>query len=178
MKCLLDMDGVIVDFVGGACSYFDIDNPYSSGHHGYNDIVLRTGLTDEEFWNHLGANFWANLNPTPEWQDILEIVESRFGIDNVCLLTSPCTNVECMEGKMRWINKHMPQYSRRYLMGPCKEFCANERHWLVDDNDNNIAIFAKYGGNTCLVPRPWNSLHASMTLPYVRMVLTSQNQEP
>ena len=60
-------------------------------------------------------------------------------------------------GKINWIDKNMPEYSRRYLIGPAKQFCAGPDSILVDDSNKNIEDFAEAGGNVILVPRPWNS---------------------
>ena len=178
MKCLLDLDGVVVDFMKGALRHHGIANPYDDPKlHGIWDWLRVLGYGDE-FWEPLGASFWANLDPMPDGFDILRIVENRFGKSNVCLLTQPCINEECMAGKMRWIKKHLPDYKSRYLMGPQKEFCAHPDHWLIDDADHNVNAFLKAGGRACLVPRIWNSLRDRATLPYLRTVLTSQNQEP
>jgi hypothetical protein len=63
-----------------------------------------------------------------------------------------------MPGKVAWLEKHLPSYSRRFLFGPKKEFCAGPDRLLVDDHDLNTEAFAASGGRTFLVPRQWNSL--------------------
>jgi len=57
---------------------------------------------------------------------------------------------------MRWIREHLPAYSRRFLIGPAKEFCANPRSVLIDDSETNVKAFFEAGGHTVLVPREWN----------------------
>ncbi len=172
MKCLLDLDGVLVDFVGGVCDFYRIPDPYlDPSLKGKWDFVEAIGMSESTFWNPLGEEFWANLKPMPDMENILGIVESVFGRSNVCLLTSPCRNDGCPTGKMRWIRQYLPQYSRQFLMGPRKEFCARDDHWLIDDADHNINAFRKAGGQTCLVPRVWNSLHSERTVPYLSEAL-------
>ncbi len=163
------MDGVLVDFVGGARKFYNLPDVYADPkNYGVWDFISLLGMDEKEFWKPLGAEFWANLEPTPDCQEILEIVENYFGKENVCLLTSPAPNDECPTGKMRYIRKNLPDYSRRYLMGPAKEFCANKKHWLIDDRDSNVDSF--HGGQVCLVPRPWNRNHREQTLPYLRQM--------
>jgi hypothetical protein len=61
---------------------------------------------------------------------------------------------------MSWIEKHLPAYRRRFLIGPRKEFCAHGGSVLIDDSDKNVASFRDAGGLAILYPRPWNSRHA------------------
>ena len=95
------------------------------------------------------------------WDDrevaLLETLADKFGEDNICLLTSPILTPGCIDGKMTWIRKHLPQYSRRFLIGPAKQFCAAPRHCLVDDSITNIKAFKEADGHTFLFPAPWNS---------------------
>ena len=165
MKCLLDMDGVIADFVGGACRTHRIEYPYNRDARRPEaknnwDIVSLFGMKPDDFWKPLEEEFWASLEFTEEAHQILELVEKYFGAENVCLLTTPSLNLGSIPGKMRWLETKLPRYARRYLCGPRKEFCAHSQATLVDDNDGNIDGFKKNGGNGILLPRPWNSLHS------------------
>ena len=164
MKCLLDMDGVLVDFVAGAAK-----------HHGFDPVVVdrwdfveKVGLTTAQFWNPLNADFWAGLPWTPDGREILAAVEDAFGKENVCLLSSPCDTAGCMDGKLTWIREHLPGYRRRFLFGPAKEFAANGNRVLVDDSDGNAEAFRNAGGPVLLVPRPWNRLAGQDALEEVR----------
>jgi len=160
-KCLLDMDGVLVDFVGGALDLLGLDpkiydKPESLGNW---DIVALSGMEPANFWEKMGYDFWLNLPWTKDGQEILNFALAQFGFENICLLTSPCTTEGCMEGKLAWIKKHIPEFGRRYLIGPSKEFCVNPDHYLFDDRDENIEKFVEHGGKGVLVPRPWNKLY-------------------
>lgn len=157
-KLLLDMDGVLVDFIGGAVKLHNLpSHPYDDPRmHGVWDFIPSTGMTEEEFWKPAGQKFWAELEPTTECFDIINLVEKHFDRDRICLLTSPCLNHGCIPGKMEWIEKHLPDYKRRFLAGPRKEFCAHDKAILMDDNDHNLNTFAACGGWTIPVPRLWN----------------------
>lgn len=159
-RCLLDMDGVLVDFVGGACRLHDKPDPYLfSANHGDGDMPTLLGMSREDFYAPLGEEFWASLRPTPECSPMVEHLERAFGRENVCILTSPVLTHGCYEGKLRWIRQYLPQYARRFLVGPAKEFAAGPDTWLVDDSDLNLERFREWGGNTFQVPRPWNRQH-------------------
>ena len=71
------------------------------------------------------------------------------------LLTSP-GNAESVVGKIQWIEKHLPEYKRRYLIGPEKHFCSHRNSILIDDSDENVMKFREEGGDAILVPRMWN----------------------
>jgi len=160
MKCLLDMDGVIVDFVGGACKTHQIEYPYRRLEAKNNwDIISLFKMKSDDFWEPMEEDFWANLEFTNDAPQILDLVEKYFGLDNVCFLTNPSQNLGSIAGKMRWLETKLPRYAKRFLCGPRKEFCAHEKSVLVDDNDGNINSFNKHGGKGILLPRPWNSLH-------------------
>lgn len=165
MKVLLDLDGVLVDFVGGAAKHHGFDPKLANCW----DFMPNTGISPADFWAPLGKRFWSNLDWTPEGPAILKVVEAAVGAANVCVLTSPCDTEGCAEGKLRWIRDNMPDYRRRYFLGTAKEFVASHKLTLVDDHDKNVDQFLKAGGGGVLVPRPWNRLrgHVGCVADYV-----------
>jgi 5'(3')-deoxyribonucleotidase len=151
-KCLLDLDGVLVDFLEGVYKLHGKIEGDLVGH----DIHLKYGMSEAEFWDPMGHDFWANLSFLPDGIAILEQVEHYFGVNNICVLTSPLRNPDSLSGKLEWIQTNLPKYRRSYLIGPRKEFCANETHILIDDFEHNVDRFRQHGGTAFLVPRPWN----------------------
>lgn len=165
-RVLLDLDGVLVDFVRGICEAHGVDSPHT-GQSSYDTAAL-LGMTDREFW--VPANdvtFWENLEWTPDGKQILEIVSRYFHHDQICLLTSPSQAPEAAAGKMRWIQRELPDFSRQFLIGPVKHFCAHPEAFLIDDHDVNCDLFAFHGGRTLRVPRPWNSNWMLDPLSYI-----------
>lgn len=160
MKCLLDLDGVLCDFVTGICAAHNspnvYDNPANAGKYAMEELL---GLSATQFWKPCDEAFWAGLPRMRDFQQILSLVEDAFGQENVCLLTSPSVNEGCATGKIRWIYEHLPAYKRRFLIGPPKHFCAHDGAVLIDDYDTNIAKFQAAGGHAIIVPRRWNSMH-------------------
>lgn len=157
MKCFLDMDGVLCDFVLAACQLHGADDPYKHdrnlGVWGFDKLI---GVDTEAFWKPLGYEFWSTLPWMHDAGYILRLVERTFGKENVCLLTSPCDTAGCVEGKREWVKQNMPDYSRRLLIGSAKEFCAGPNRVLIDDYDHNVKVFRAAGGEAVLVPRKWN----------------------
>lgn len=155
------MDGILVDFMSGAHKYFGL--PYSYEEYPYElgdwDCIPPTGMkiTPEEFWESLDEDHWANLPWMPDGKEILAVIESYFPKEHICLLTSPTLSPSCASGKVRWIQKEMPDYARRFLIGPPKYFCAHREALLIDDSDKNVNLFKLHGGRAICIPRKWNS---------------------
>jgi len=181
IQSLLDMDGVLVDFVGGACRLHGRANPYLSGYRDW--LICESpefnGMSMREFCAPMGREFWASLDWTEDGREILACVEAAFGPENVCILSAPMLTDGCIDGKRDWINKHIPQYKTRYLFGNAKHFAAAPGRFLIDDRDDNIIEYRKClyemfpmpgtiqaneallkfcDAHAILVPRPWNGV--------------------
>jgi 5'(3')-deoxyribonucleotidase len=161
-RILLDMDGVLVDFTSGISSFYGKKVP-DYPHDPDKQTIQREwnieplfGMTSAQLWDPLGREFWASLQPLPWYKEVVRLLENHFGEENICLLTSPIKTAGAIEGKIDWIRSYLPQYRRRFLVGPCKEFCASPRHALVDDHSANIEKFRDTGGQTFLFPAPCN----------------------
>lgn len=159
-RALLDMDGVLVDFVAGVFR-----------HRGLPRVPVQWDFVTPSEWESFGFDFWANLELTPEAGEILRATITAFGLGNICILSSPCKTAGCMEGKLAWLRKHLPSFSRRFLFGPAKEFCAGADTVLIDDSDANVNKFGLAGGHTILVPREWNARRREQPLTAVQEIL-------
>ena len=161
MRILCDLDGVLADFTGGMCRAHGRSNPWTESESaGVYALDKLWGMTPAEFWRPADSeHFWAELEPTPEAFVLVRALEENVGAKNVAFLSSPNLALSCMAGKLRWIRQHFPDYSRRFLFGPRKEFCAGSpAHLLIDDHDSNVQDFRMAGGTAVLFPRPWNML--------------------
>lgn len=174
MKCFLDMDGVLVDFIRGACQIhglpYDDSYPYERGEWDAcrKTLMANAGLGEAEFWQPCDRAFWANLDWCKDGLQILDICEQAFGKNYICLLTTPCQTEGCVAGKRDWINQHIPAYSKRILFGESKHLCAHTEAVLVDDREDSIWKFVQAGGWAVTVPRPWNSHH---NLPTIESII-------
>ena len=151
--CYLDLDGVLVDFIRGALRVHNKELPIEDVRWDFHEQV---GIPNNEFWEPMGFDFWANLDWMGEGQDLLRGIEGLFG-ESVVLLTSPCLTVGSVEGKVDWVKRNIPGYQRRLFVGPAKHLLASHCKVLVDDHDVNVDKFREHGGKAILVPRPWNS---------------------
>lgn len=174
-RVLLDMDGVLVDFVGGVASRIGRDVAFEPGER-YSYFVERIfGVPSSRVWAGVDRSFWSSLRPLPWMGELIDELEMRFGAQNVCLLTSPVPQEGCLEGKLDWIREHLPNYRRRFLIGPNKEFCASPTHVLIDDRQENVDRFRAAGGQGFAFPAPWNAnyTHAQDPLPELRRFISS-----
>jgi hypothetical protein len=156
--CYLDLDGALVNFVGGAFRVHGRSIPMNTVEWDFCSQLGFNGVSDPAFWGPMGFDFWADLEWMPDGHDILEAVEDTFGPENVVLLTSPCTTRGGVEGKVEWVRRNLPEYGRRFFVGPPKHLVAGPSKVLVDDHDGNLLKFLDHRGRVVCVPRPWNIL--------------------
>lgn len=163
MIILLDMDGVICDWVASASKAFDINPDDLEARYtpGVYDIEHALGVSQETLWqtvNSLGREFWANIKPYPwaheMWDHCRNLAPTYF-------LSKPSYDPLSLAGKLDWIHKFTgdPKFDG-FLIGPRKELCAAPHRVLVDDSDDNCRKFEAAGGRAIVFPRIWNSRHA------------------
>jgi 5'(3')-deoxyribonucleotidase len=155
-RIMLDMDGILADFVEGACVAHRAANPYEAGATGWN-IVDLLNKTPDAFWAGMGYGFWANLRKTPEADSIVREAERAVGRSNIGILSTPCLTPGCIDGKLDWLKEHYPEFARSYCFTARKEFAASKSAVLIDDADHNADAFTAAGGHAVLYPRPWNT---------------------
>jgi 5'(3')-deoxyribonucleotidase len=164
MKCFLDMDGVIADFVKAIHEAHNRPYCYADpSARGKFEIEPLWGISSKDFWSTDSYEFWDSVKPTPEATAIVDLVECAFGSENIAILTAPSNGSGCVPGKRNWVKRHFPQFHGRIIFtsAEAKGFLAGEGRVLVDDRDKNVADFRKFGGQAILVPRHWNSLHSA-----------------
>lgn len=162
-QCLLDMDGVIADFMGQLCKYHNRPSPYlDAANYGVWDTETLWGITVKEFWAPIkedSEHFWKTIPKTPEADEIVRLATQYFGEENIAILTAPSDDEGAVPGKRKWMKKHFPQFEKRMIFGSAKEFLAAPYRTLIDDRDKNVEAFRKAGGKAILLPRLWNSEH-------------------
>lgn len=177
MICYLDMDGCTTSFVKGACKVHSIDyddllSRWPAGQYDFGDMF---GMPAADFYAPMEEDYWANLEPTSECFDIVKLVESVFGAENVYILTKATLNHGAFSGKSRWVEKHLPDYVKRLIvMRGHKPAAVGTGNVLVDDDDRNVDGVNGYGSRGILIPRIWNSRHhEQFSLPLFESELKS-----
>jgi len=159
IKILLDMDGVLADFVQGTCDLHNLPNPYEKEENlGKYNLEELLGISRTQMFTGMKYEFWRHLKKLPEADQLVEFLIDTYGVNNICICSKPSNNTACPEGKKEWIQKYYPMF-KNVMFTNAKHFCANNRSILVDDHTQNVGDFLSHGGNAVLVPRPWNLLH-------------------
>lgn len=162
-EILFDLDGVLVDFIRGAIEVHGLHTTAEELYAGRPnvDIVELFNMPHPFFWKPMGYEFWAKLELLPDGIQILQYFEQRYGQEHITLWTTPSRNYGCCDGKMRWVERHLPRYYTHNIeFGHKKWLGARPDQILVDDMDKNVKKFVARGGNVVQPPRIWNSLYA------------------
>ncbi len=170
MRAFIDMDGVIADFHEGVIQRFGVDRMRFIGCElplPWDWVWSYLGIKEPDFWRQIDESFWSELPKTAEADEVMSLVEARFG-DQVYILSNPGPNPSAVAGKMRWIRRYYPQYEKRVLLGAPKHACAAEGRLLIDDAEHNIDAFVEHGGHGLLVPRMWNRYHDRVAIDELR----------
>lgn len=179
-RILLDIDDVCnqctqyaLQWVGCPMDYENFFSAYPPGF-GYRVVDVANHLLGYKrfdvpsFWNMIPRVFWSTCPVSEEYGWLLDACINLVGPDNVCFLTGPTKDPDCLAGKLEWISRNSPDFMhRQYLIGPRKQFCAHPYALLIDDNDANIEKFQEWGGQGLLVPRPWNKLSGLTTASFL-----------
>jgi len=161
----LDMDGVLANFVMGACKLFERDydqtiREWPKGEYGIEKVF---GVSRSEFWKKVdsrGTHFWSSLPEYPEAGD-LTVASLKFG--DTYVATTPSLSSDSMAGKLAWMDRIGKQLRskgeafRNYVLTPHKHLLAGPESLLIDDSVENVNLFVERGGEAILVSRPWNA---------------------
>ena len=155
MIVYLDVDGVLANFNKAACKALGVSYPPLKWHW-YKDVL--------DGFNKLNEictfDFWENLEWMPDGTKIFEEITNQFPFSKILLITAPMPNKESATGKWKWIDKQLPGFSNQTIITQVsKSLLAKPNTLLIDDKTQNVDEFRQAGGQTILVPRPWNSLH-------------------
>lgn len=163
---LLDMDGVLSDFLTGALRV--LDAKYGPVHSGdpveayvknYSQFAMEVyyGITPEQFWEPIAntPNFWYDLPCMPWARELLGVLRS-FGDVTIC--TAPGNDVTCCTQKQAWLRDILDVDYHDVVMCNKKFLLANPDTILIDDYHKNITEFQLVGGKAVLVPSNWNTL--------------------
>lgn len=142
-----DLDGVLAAMIPAACARFGVELPKQSildNQWGYNACA---GGSRTKFWMTIhGHDFWSN-EIQPYWwaKKLLSVVEKES--DEWVFLSKPATDVGCMSGKYRWVQKHFHATNHLVLtLAPKSLLCPGFNGLLIDDNLKNCKMWEEAGG--------------------------------
>lgn len=172
---LLDMDGVICNWVKGCClahNRHDLAERADAGEYPSNwDMDGELGDDADIWWpvDIAGEQFWIDLEPY-KW--MTKLIET---IDYTGLPWFICTHArrtpESHYGKVAWLQQYLGEEFDRIIMTKHKHFMAGPNRLLIDDNEDNCKKFTEAGGRSYLFPQAWNSNSGFSRLVGLRMVL-------
>jgi len=167
MIIMLDMDGVVTDWIGGVCNLLGVplDKLSLLWPPGKYDIELALSayfereFTEDELWDRINhaekfEGFWRHLEMLPWAQQLLDLVEDMGSEWYYC--TSPSRHASSFSGKRLWMQRHHGDKFRDYFLTKHKHLLANPVTVLIDDSKSKIKKFKKHGGHTILFPRFYN----------------------
>ena len=97
---LIDMDGVLVDFMRGALARHNRLDVLENYPRGLYHIEQHLGLTIDQVWQPLqGFDFWAELPWSADFFQFVETINEVFGI-NWAICSTPCDDPYSAAGKL------------------------------------------------------------------------------
>lgn len=162
MIVFLDVDEVLVDFIGAACRVHGVSREEMNAYRTDWDIrgpisrCLCTDpdfMTEAEFWEPIdakGVAFWSELEKFPWADDLVRLVEEE--VDEWYLVTSPSQKSHSSIGKLLWIQTNFGIEFNRLFLCHHKSLLAAPNRVLIDDRISNVTQFRANGGSAILYP--------------------------
>lgn len=163
MRVILDLDGILADFIRGIFKHHNkpYPDPWPVGVYNINTILNFNFL---ECWGSVRSNFWENLPVCRDAHMILETIR-KYTNDIHVLTGVPSIHESQSEadahaayGKFVWMNRNFPDLAKRMSVTTSKAYAAGPNNLLIDDSDSLCYRFRNHGGQAILIPRPWNSM--------------------
>ena len=145
----LDLDGPMIDFVGGVEDYLDcfLDRRQYNLHG-------QLGMTRAELFSKLDGEFWSSLPKAQYADQLLELLLSKGA---VTFSTAAChESPEAAWGRFEWVKRWYPEIPVIAIQD--KYLLAKEGHVLVDDLETNVDAFVVEDGIGILYPTQCNRL--------------------
>lgn len=175
MNILLDMDGVLANFVGGAIDAHGADERVEeqTAYNFWRDWPTswadryewgENTMSDFEFWTACsGHDFWAGLKPY-SWT--VELYSELRKIAPVKIVTAPRSrDAGCFSGKLEWLHSHLGVNSTDVVFTSQKWLLNGNMNVLIDDHDDQFDNFISHGGDAVIFPQAWNHGYQSSKLP-------------
>ncbi len=159
MRVLLDMDGVLVDFLSGWLKLTGrtAPDPWPAGEQELSKVF--PDLQPHHVMTGCDEKFWTELPMMPDAMSLIAALVSMFRREDIVLVTSIIGTPASAAGKIHWIFRNLPMFSGQYMITPCRNNLADGDTLLIDDQTSHVWSFLKAGGKAIIVPRPWNSEH-------------------
>lgn len=143
MRILVDMDEVLVDFMGPLINQYNAIYNKSLTREDITGWSLPEGMC--EIYKDESRNFFVGLSPLPA---------SRWGMDHISkhdaiIASSPSLEAHIAKQKMIWVENYFPEFP--LVLTERKDIF--EADVLIDDAIHNLTGFS---GWKIVMDRPWN----------------------
>ena len=174
-RILLDMDGVLVNFVDAALTVHNI-KPIENWTPGVEDVCDLVPMSKNDFWGKIDKTsheFWANIPKYPWTDDLIKIVKKS----NIpfTIATKPSRNMFSASGKIECLRRLFGKKFNDFMIGGQKYLMANPETLLVDDWTPNMKPFIDAGGQFYLFPQPWNKGNIDDRLTGLERILKNES---
>jgi len=183
LRIFLDLDGVLADFVGGACRIHGWTRERFAAKHPPGSWFMQSTLqvSNTKFWRHIdeaGVDFWLGLQPTPWARELVRLVEQYT--KDWYVLSAPSKHVSSYVGKLGWIRRFFGDDFDRLLLTSHKHLLATPQSLLIDDREKTTEAFVASGGHAIIFPSLHNCFHpyAADPVPYVSRALKEITSMP
>jgi len=174
-RIMVDLDDVFNNFTACAMRFLGCPPCEFPVECGY-DIVAAMNLKHPtinnwvpwQIWGMLDDTLWEDMTTSDLHDTLLDHCVDIVGRDNVFICSTLTNNVSCTSGKLKWMQKHLPDWiQNQYVFTTKKYLLANKNTLLIDDYHGNTLAFEGAGGRAILVPRPWNPYNCYDTRSFV-----------
>lgn len=181
MRIIVDMDELLVDFVGGAAKIHGVtvQKVWDNWPIGSWDMSKAVGLakgmehamTMDQFWHPINCNatFWERLKEHSWARDLMSLVYTYSkDSNNWRIVSAPARCESSHVGKIRWLRRFfMDPTFDKFALTPHKFDYARADSVLIDDRESNCEEFIRHGGNAILFPAYNNRRYAERHTPMV-----------
>jgi hypothetical protein len=134
VEILLDCDGVLADFVGGASEVHGKSPEIYSW-----DFWVQWRLEPEEFWAPLATReFWLGLRPY-KWAGELLAGLRELGEVTVCTAPMHLNTEVCIGAKLDWLESYFGIRPENVMVGRKKHLMAGKHRILIDDSEGQCS---------------------------------------
>lgn len=178
MHILLDLDGLLADFFTDALTqlgrrFLAEKSPdglswlhYPKGVWWLHELL---NIPDAHIWDNLDMRMFSRLEPLPDMQEIISVVEEfdpQWEICTACPYDMPdrIAYSAVPMYKIQWMQKHFGLMFDRFHITRHKMRFANQETVLIDDHSFNTTAFEERNGHAILYPRPWNNATFPVTM--------------
>lgn len=164
MKCLIDLDGIVVNLIDPWLTCYNIE---------YNDVLTVKDIKDwdisrfvkpecgKKIFSYLTMpSFFEHLLPLPGAIEALKKLQDDGHEVVICSATEV---PEAAKGKMIWVQKHLPFITKDNLVLTNGKHHVRGVNVVIDDSPHNIQRFRDEYGNgveILTLTYPWNDVVA------------------